>query len=386
MKNKIRKRVCAMLSILGIIPLAQSCFHSPNQPCLRHTGKLVDAGKSENYYHGYGFFKKNIYYWSNASLGDTPEKLKDVDKETFVILDCSHAKDKNRAYCRFDGDTNIDLPTFEVVTQGEYKFIRDKNYVYTSPFYNLAYGERQPLHASYTNYRPHENKVFQSVPEANPRTYQALGYNWSKDDKNAYFRYLKIDNADAQTFVVINEWFAKDKNSLYAQEFGYMHKLECNTAELVSIDGTRYVHTNNLIYFFDNNRIETYPLKDPTSVEKIYLTTWLKADGKIILKARPLTEPEIDHETFISLGYNYFKDKDKIYNWRTISSVQTLHIITDADFDTFEPTGGFYAKDKNRVYYANEILTDANPDDFRFDERTRRAYSGNNVYISGKKE
>lgn len=58
----------------------------------------MNKEKSNSYYYGYGLFKGNIYYWSNIMLGDTPQKLKNVDKKTFTVLSGGYAKDKNHVY------------------------------------------------------------------------------------------------------------------------------------------------------------------------------------------------------------------------------------------------------------------------------------------------
>jgi hypothetical protein len=248
--------------------LFQSCFYAPNQPFLRKTGELVDAEKSRFYYHGYGLFKGNVYHWTNTMLGSTPQRLKNVDKETFTVLDANYAKDKNRAYYRYTGDLNVDVQTFEYVENDNSWFVRDKNHVYKRGIYS------------------DENEVFEVIKGANPATYQALGYGWSKDDKNVYYKYEKKD-ADAQTFISINRYYSKDKNHLFVLILidppGHIIKEKCNTDELVLLT-ENYIHTNTKLYYycyFGDRRLREIRIKEPASI-KVLEHKKLKVDGRVV--------------------------------------------------------------------------------------------------------
>ena len=367
--------IIAIVLLFAIMIGTRSCFYAINQPFLRQTGELVDKEKSTGYYYGYGIFKGNIYYWSNTMIGSTPEKLKNVDKETFIVLSNSYAKDKNRAYFGAEGDANVDVLTFEYVGPDKnYGFARDKNHVYT-------------LYAPYSDRA--ENSVFKIIPDADPATYQQLEQGWSKDDKNVYFLNKKTDaDPDPQTFVVISNYYSKDKYYLYTQERGIAYsitKTKCNTDELVLV-GDRYIRTNTNLYYFSydaDNKLSNIPIKDTASIEMLGLSGWLKADGKIVLNGVWLNDPQVDEKTFVSLGWQYFKDKNNVYFWKW--NTRSLTVMAEADLNTFEQIDGGYAKDKNHVYYQNEILPDANPKDFRYDKKSGRGYSGNDVYVVGKK-
>jgi hypothetical protein len=272
-KKNVRTVLCGIFSLLGAIIL-QSCFYEPNQPFFRKTGELVDAEKSGYYYHGYGLFKKNIYYHTNTMLGSTPQKLRNADKKTFTVLGANYAKDKNRAYHRYVGDVNVDVQTFEYVVDSDnwlISFLRDKNHVYR--------------HDSY----PDENEVFDVVPDADRDTYQVLGYGWSKDDKNVYYKY-KRKNADPQTFTNINRYYSKDKNNLFvviimgSSNFPeHIITEKCNTDELVLVT-ENYIHTNNRLYYycyFGDRNFRKIQLKDPASIEVLEHKK-LKVDGRIV--------------------------------------------------------------------------------------------------------
>jgi len=375
MKNKVKMSIYIIIgSVFLLLAITRSCFYSINQPLVRQTGKLVNKEKSSRYYYGYGFFKENIYYWRNLALGDGPEKLENVDKKTFTVLSERFAKDKNRVYSGSVGDKNVDAPTFEyVVSQKDEEtgFGRDKNHVY-----------------SLYSYERGENSVFKIVPDANPATYQALENNWSKDDKNVYYRFVKVD-ADAQTFVNINYYYSKDKNYLYSQGLrDSIRKEKCNTSELSLIaDNNLYIRTKTRIYFSCDDYFTSLPLKDTASIKNLYDGRWLNVDEKIVVDGTWLNSPDVDEKTFVSLGWGFFKDNKNVYfgKWKTPGNKNNLVIIADADLNTFEQIGGNYAKDKNHVYYRNEIISGVNPNNFSYDKESNYGYSGKNVYFLGEK-
>ena len=110
---------------------------------------------------------------------------------------------------------------------------------------------------------------------------------------------------------------------------------------------------------------------------------WLKMDGKVVLYGIGLNDARVDESTFMSLGYQFFKDKNNIYYWKC--DTQNLILMDNADSQTFELVGGSYAKDNNYVYYQDKLLPDANPKNFYYNEETQRGHSGKNIYRCGEK-
>ncbi|MCL2598236.1 MAG: DKNYY domain-containing protein, partial [Paludibacter sp.] len=190
---------------------------------------------------------------------------------------------------------------------------------------------------------------------------------------------------DPQTFVNINKPYSKDKNYLYSQEGFNIYSIKkeaCNTGELTTIPESRYIRTNTKIYYSCDNSFTSLPLKDTASIEILAQNGWLKVDGRIVSYGVWLNDPQVDEKTFVSLDYQYFKDKNNVYY---LTNKGILTVNADADLNTFEQTGGNYAKDKNHVYYRNGILPGVNPKDFRYDDKSSKGYSGKDVYFLGEK-
>jgi hypothetical protein len=101
-----------LIACIVLMTVAISCF--------RQTGKLVDKDKSPYYYYGCGFYKDNIYFWTNMQFGRTPKKLEGADKETFSPISEYYGMDKNSVYHLSIGITNVDVHTFQLlVSDGE---------------------------------------------------------------------------------------------------------------------------------------------------------------------------------------------------------------------------------------------------------------------------
>jgi len=109
--------------------------------------------------YNYAFDKSNVFF--------EHQLLKDVDRATFQVLKNFVARDAKNVYVRDMQATNIkDVDTFQMVTMAEESFGRDKDQIYT-----LRYTPPNPL--------------------------------------------LPFPNADVETFEVIGDYYAKDKNRVY---------------------------------------------------------------------------------------------------------------------------------------------------------------------------
>ncbi|MDR2147664.1 MAG: DKNYY domain-containing protein [Tannerella sp.] len=375
--------ICCGIVVL-VMGLTRSCFYSINQPFLRHTGKLIDKEKSGRYYAGFGMYSKNIYYWKNEVFGDTPIKMENADKETFKVLAEYFAKDKNGVYYESTVDTQVDASTFEVIA------------AYDNPDPNFCWVMKDNQHVyQFGNIVPSdEKKVFEIVQDANPAYFQHIGNEWSKDDQHVFFRYQKVD-ADVNTFANLNNYFSRDSNFLFSvrstpsddkTNVTYkIEKLKCNGNELEGIpENNNYVRTKTALYYNKEGNVSGVQIKETSDIESFYDDMWLKIDGKIVICGAWLTKPEVDANTFVSIGGDFFKDEKQVYFWKR--NTRDVIPIDNADIQTFVNVGGYYAKDKNHVYYTNNLVPDANPQDFSYDETSGYGHSDDNVYVDGAKK
>lgn len=341
--------------------------------------------------------KNNEIYYKYSEEDDTGIKIKNVDLNTFKILNDKYAKDDKSVY--FSGNKSfedVDSKTFEVLPN---YYSKDKNNVY------------RPI-----------NEWIHKIDGANPKTIKILNYFYSKDDKNVFYDSDKILDADVNSFVVLegDYSYAKDKNAVYYSgekikganpktfkiiSDGSYSKDDKNVyvgREIVKgadpktfreIPETNYVRDkNNLYYHFgdvknlgkinekdfkilDNNLVkngnEMYYLGEKVNI---------KNPEKFEIIRNDLSSPSL---------VVYGKDDKHVYVMTPYEEAGYLKIIKNADKDTFEVMeNSNYSKDKNNIYYTgyNVVqLQDVDKNSFTIVEDENFSYDKNNVYYAGRK-
>ena len=340
--------------------------------------------------------RNNEIYYKYSKEDDIGIKVKNVDLNTFKILNDRYAKDDKSIY--FSGNKSfedVDSKTFEVLPN---YYSKDKNNVY------------RPI-----------NEWIRKINGANPKTIKALGYFYSKDDKNVFYGSDKVLNADVNSFVVLegDHSYAKDKNSVYYSgekieganpktfkiiSDGMYSKDDKNVYAAVDIikgadpqtfrriSETNYARDkNNLYYYFgDVKNLGKINEKDfkvldsdliKNGNEIYYLGE--KADIKNPEKFEPI---KVSDDKRILYG----KDDENIYAVTSDEKHGYFKVVKNADKDTFEviEKDTRYSKDKNNVYYAgyNVVqLQDVDKNSFTIVEDEDFSYDKKNVYYAGRK-
>ena len=340
--------------------------------------------------------RNNEIYYKYSKEDDIGIKVKNVDLNTFKILNDRYAKDDKSVY--FSGNKSyedVDSKTFEVLLN---YYSKDKNNVYRpinewihkinganpktikalNEFYskddkNVFYGSDKILNADVNSfvvlegdhsYAKDKNSVYYSgekIEGANPKTFKIISDGmYSKDDKNVYATVDIIKGADPQTFRRISETnYARDKNNLYYY-FGDVKNLgKINEKDFKVLDSD-LIKNGNEIYYLG----EKADIKNPEKFEPIKVS-----DDKRIL---------------------YGKDDENIYAVTSDEKHGYFKVIKNADKDTFEvmEKDTRYSKDKNNVYYAgyNVVqLQDADKNSFTVVEDEDFSYDKKNVYYAGRK-
>ena len=340
--------------------------------------------------------RNNEIYYKYSKEDDIGIKVKNVDLNTFKILNDRYAKDDKNVY--FSGNKSyedVDSKTFEVLPN---YYSKDKNNVY------------RPI-----------NEWIRKINGANPKTIKALGYFYSKDDKNVFYGSDKVLNADVNSFVVLegDHSYAKDKNSVYYSgekieganpktfkiiSDGMYSKDDKNvyaTVDIIKgadpqtfrrIPETNYARDkNNLYYYFgDVKNLGKINEKDfkvldsdliKNGNEIYYLGE--KADIKNPEKFEPIKASDAKRIL-------YGKDDENIYAVTSDEKHGYFKVIKNADKDTFEvmEKDTRYSKDKKNVYYAgyNVVqLQDVDKNSFTVVEDEDFSYDKKNVYYAGRK-
>lgn len=167
---------------------------------------------------------------------------------------------------------------------------------------------------------------------------------------------LKITNIDAASFRIIWYWYTKDSKNIYH-----------NWLKLEWINYCSF----ELYNFWNKKNLSTWMARDNSNV----IFNW-----KIL--------NNIDVNTFEKVGSDFFKDKDNVFNWyfEVVKTADAKTFIYDnkkyfaydknwvyvnnetyikwADWKSFEKLGGYFYKDKNNVYFKSDIIDWADSESF----------------------
>ena len=340
--------------------------------------------------------RNNEIYYKYSKEDDIGIKVKNVDLNTFKILNDRYAKDDKSVY--FSGNKSyedVDSKTFEVLPN---YYSKDKNNVY------------RPI-----------NEWIRKINGANPKTIKALGYFYSKDDKNVFYGSDKVLNADVNSFVVLegDHSYAKDKNSVYYSgekieganpktfkiiSDGMYSKDDKNVYATVDIikgaDPQTFRRISETNYARDKNNLYYY-FGDVKNLGKINEKDFKVLDSDLIKNGNEIyylgEKANIKNpEKFEPIKASddkrilYGKDDENVYAVTSDEKHGYFKVIKNADKDTFEvmEKDTRYSKDKNNVYYAgyNVVqLQDADKNSFTVVEDEDFSYDKKNVYYAGRK-
>ena len=352
------------------------------------------------------FALKNDYSDSNYNSG--LEVLKNIDRNSFDILNNEIGKDKNGIYYfgeKIDGIPSNNAKIVEELGDNDYILKNGKDYYLITVNAGNSYYE--------SNDDEKEKFKIKKINGLN------IDYNTFKyfeiydlyKDKNSFYYHsdndLKKIKSDiniqsAEKMIELND-FIKDKNNIYYFSDGKLEKinLKIDVNNLEYLDDGNSTFSNYLIdgknvYFVDNEhgKIRIVKNADRNTFKvvngnygtdrknvyyfgekldfvgldglKIFNEIYLKDKKNIYeisvndndkVKIKPIKNLNIDVATFENIyeGF-YYRDKNAIYYVDTDenSETKTLKILKGADPATFE--FGIISKDKNSVFIGNQKL------------------------------
>lgn len=185
-------------------------------------GKPVDKQKSGSYFID---SKRKIVYCQGGSwFGVGTAHMDYADPKSFEVLAEDIAKDKDSVYFRNMTQKLVDRNSFYV----DNEIPKDRLHVY---YIDQTLG-------------------FGIIKGADPKTYELVKdhINWARD-KDHYFYADRIINADRNTFAFINDYFLKDKDSVYVSpNIGKFKSILPNHGNVEAIN-KQYIRIGNTIYF-----------------------------------------------------------------------------------------------------------------------------------------
>lgn len=367
--------------------------------------------------------------WLNKEVDENNEKIKleSKSREIFSINDTLNdfyleefLFDWDFVYFEWKLIDWADHDTFQLLN---WRYMKDKDNVY----YRYEKFEWEEKYNDYPDCDYHElNDEEQEIP-----IIYTTDSGWISKDK-----ILKLNIADTNSFEIINDEYAKDKNNIYyvssnaciegmeESKLEVLNYIDVITFEIID---NEYTKDKNNVYY-KNKQIEWINLKSFKIIEydfiwddkKVFyrnddnfiLIDWLDSntfeiinysfikDNKSVYYRKNNFEWEIinwiDSSTFklindIGKFETYFIDKNSVYKYWYYKWDNICELLKGIDVNTFKYIAPYYTKDKNWVYFMKEkikwadiktfevINTDI--DVFGWNEYTK---DKNNVYFQWK--
>ena len=264
-------------------------------------------------------FELGIFSKDKNSVFIDKQKLKGVSPKGFEILDKNRfqfIKDYKNVYYldrESDGITykvevldtkGVDIPSFEFLGNSYNKYYKDKNNIY------------------FLNDRDDKMKL-EKLAGANLKTFEIMDGNFARDDKNLYIFEYKVDGIDPKTFEALNYEMIKDKNGVYflenISEENENSEIKTKKLNLKGLDLRSFKKVDDSDYYFkDKNSIYYEDSGNLHKIENVDLKTFKDLDynfakdkNNIYYKNKKLDG--IDAASFEKIEFNFIKDKNRLY-------------------------------------------------------------------------
>jgi len=280
-----------------------------------------------------------VYIWRSGSVIPILPDQSGVATSTLTFQRSDTLYSKDLVYVYYNG----------AVVQGAnpyaFKIIGRPRVTLTPDDYYAADTEHVFYNGTLVKYADPDTFVFLLDKDRNPTDY-------AKDKDRVYNTYLGtvIKKADAGSFVALNYWYGKDKNSVYsmtqngAYDSGRFPIKGADPATFVAVTDPAYCRGDCTFDAQDKNH--RYLRGVIVQTETSYSATIFDAQNSPTKYAK-------------DVAYVYFDNKIV-----SAADVKTFAVIGQSG-SVFN-AGRSYAKDKKRVYVDGEILASADPNTFMF--------------------
>ena len=371
--------------------------------------------------------KKNIYYLDDES--GKVKKLKNVDYDTFKIINGKYGIDKNSVFLNGEKLDFISVDGFKILDN---EYLKDSKNVYEiyetndskikiRAIKNLNIDAKSFEKASREIFYRDKNSVYyvdiseeksvlKKLEGADAKTFQAGIL--SKDKNNVYYDTEILKDVSPNGFKILNMMplIMKDNKNVYYLDMNEDDKvtpiiLNFKDMDIATFEAVENIYYSNLYYKDKNNiysilkdfnekiRLEKLNGANPKTFE--IFDNYAKDDKNVYIYGNKLDG--IEAKTFEALSDEIVKDKNGLYFLEADIENESFEIkvqklkLDGIDLRSFGSVDGsdYYYKDKNSIYYKkNDSLSKIKNADVKTFE-TLSEYPGyyakdkNNVYFKG---
>ena len=190
-------------------------------------------------------------------------------------------------------------------------------------------------------------------------------YRFSKEDDIE----IKVENTDLNTFKILNDKYAKDKNSAYFFGNKSFKDVDVKTFEVLP---NYYSKDKNNVYRPINEWIHKIDGANPKTI-KVLSQYYSKDDKNVFYNSDKILNADINSFVVLEGDHSHAKDKNSVYySGEKIEGAnpKTFKVISD----------GSYSKDDKNVYAGLDIVKGADPQTFKEVSGTNYARDKNNLY------
>ena len=345
----------------------------------------------------YGKDDENVYVVTPDDASENTRIIENADKDTFEVMENNrYSKDKNNIY--YLGNYGIvkleDVDRVSFVISEQFPFSYDRKNVYyagkkvdgvTSAGLKVIRRPNEPINFISDNknlYRLVEifdenNRKLKSVkavavknPKVDFKTFEIFDEwpNYFHDKNNVYYEnklyqipLKKIEEADRNSFTLLNSEFSKDNKNVYY----YGNKIKDLNSEEFEFLGNNFIKDLDIVYFL-KNKDKAYALKTEIGKET-YEIVPLNVDTESFKYS--------DTDTYTNglttaEANGYLQDKNGVYYFdmnklNKFSSDNIFSKIEGAEIPSFIQLMFGYAKDRNKVYFEGKELKGADVKSFK---------------------
>ena len=312
-----------------------------------------------------------------------------ADIESFEVLEYGHGRDKNFAYY---GDKQIwgsDPDTFEYLDGG---YARDKNFAYhlNEKIQDADIDTFGYLNGSYAkdkNYIYYGNALrYKRIKDINTADFKVLVNSIATDGVNIYEDGEKVAYVDNDTFELINDYYAKDKNNYYDLLYDIDPLEEIDKRTFRIIFGPYATDKNGVYYsgtLIENVKLNPYFLEKVSDDENMSIA-FFKQENDVyhVRYSKACKIEDADADTLRQFSGNWLIDANNAYYFGYFDC--EVDVIHNIDTNTFEELEWDYAKDKNSVYFEGITMDDTDSETFEILDYGY-AKDKNKIYLDGIK-